>query len=81
MASAIILPDRRPALVVLCPRPNSWVGASRRGRLAVRDMAPLTPFTLFVAETGGSIADVGRGAERDGEDVVEEVPLTPLIDV
>jgi hypothetical protein len=44
-------------------------------------MAPVTPFTLFVAETGGSIADVGRGPERDGEDVVEEVPFTPLIDV
>ena len=79
--SATILPDRRPALVVLWPRPNSWGGASRRGRLAVRDMVPLIPFALLVAETGGNIADCGRAVESDGEDVIEETPLTPLIDV
>ena len=43
-------------------------------------MVPLIPFTLLVAETGGNIADCGRAAEIDGEDV-EEAPITPLIDV
>jgi hypothetical protein len=57
------------------------VGASRRGRFVVRDTVPFIPFTLFVAEEGGNWADGGFLAEREGDDVVEVVPLTPFMDV
>jgi hypothetical protein len=77
----MILADLSPVLVVRCPRPRSCVGASRRGRFAVRDTVPFIPFTLLVAESGGNWADGGRLADSDGDEVVDEVPFTPFIDV
>lgn len=81
VASATILADRRPVLVVLWPRPSSCVGTSRRGRFAVRDAVPFIPFRLLVVDDGGNWADGGFLAEREGEDVVDIDPFTPFMDV
>lgn len=47
----------------------------------MRDTVPFIPFTLLVAEEGGNWADGGFLADKEGEDVVEIVPFTPLMDV
>jgi hypothetical protein len=47
----------------------------------VRDTVPFIPFKLLVEDEGGNWADGGFLAEREGEDVVEDVPLTPFMDV
>jgi hypothetical protein len=76
-----MLADLSPALEVLCPRPRSCAGPSRRGRFAVRDPTPPIPFTRAVVEIVAFDAEGGRFADRDGDEVVDELPLIPFMEV
>jgi hypothetical protein len=78
-SSPTILPDRRPTLLFLWPRPSNCTGVSRRVRLADRAPEALVATALPVAEVGGCFApDVPLLADKDGEG--EEVAaLMPFV--
>ena len=66
--SPTILPDRRPTLLFLWPRPSNCTGVSRRVRLADRAPEALVATALPAAEVGGCFApDVPLLADIDGE--------------
>lgn len=78
--SGTMLADLSPALLVLCPRPRSKLGASRRVRFVARDPGPLVAMPLLVADGGGIWADGGRfAAESDGDEFAELAPVAPFI--
>ncbi len=74
-----MLADLKPELLVLCPRPSTCAGTFER--FTVRE-TPLASAGLFLTAPGGNMgADGGRFAEREGEVVVEDVPVFPFIAV
>ena len=68
MRSPVILPDRRPTLLFLWPRPSNCTGVSRLDRLADRAPEALVTTALPVAEPGGYFAlDAPLFADIEGE--------------